>query len=171
MTINRKAIADELADQSKRRKRLIEGAIANAALDPPDLRMTTEQRRYAWEALTERWGSAVGLGDRRELQVRGIVTDQLAVDVERVPASSVAEQATGIAVAVKDGSHPTNLVLQMCLLFRVCCPARGLNRSRGMCPSGPGCGRAHIPWSGPPFLPRFYPSSYPACYPAKTPLR
>jgi hypothetical protein len=51
MTIDRKAIADELADQYKRWKRLIEGAIAEAALDPPDLRMTTEQLRYAWGRL------------------------------------------------------------------------------------------------------------------------
>jgi hypothetical protein len=59
MTIDRKAIADELADQYKRWKRLIEGAIAEAALDPPDLRMTTEQLRYAWGAVTKRWGNAV----------------------------------------------------------------------------------------------------------------
>jgi malate synthase len=59
MTVNRKAIADELADQSKRRKKLIEGAIADAALDPPDLRMTTEQLRYALEAAAERWANAV----------------------------------------------------------------------------------------------------------------
>ena len=59
MTIDRKAIADELADQYKRLKRLIEGAIAEAALDPPDLRMTTEQLRYAWGAVTKRWGNAV----------------------------------------------------------------------------------------------------------------
>jgi hypothetical protein len=63
MTVNREAFADqykrELADQSKRRKRLIEGAIANAALDPPDLRMTTEQLRYALEEVGRRWANAV----------------------------------------------------------------------------------------------------------------
>jgi hypothetical protein len=35
MPIDRKTIADELADQSRRRKKLIEGAIAHAALDRP----------------------------------------------------------------------------------------------------------------------------------------
>jgi hypothetical protein len=59
MPIDRKTIADELADQSRRRKKLIEGAIAHAALDPPDLRMTTEQLRYALEGAAERWANAV----------------------------------------------------------------------------------------------------------------
>jgi hypothetical protein len=67
MPIDRKTIADELAEgfalelahQSKRRKKLIEGAIADAALDPHDLRLTTEQLRHAWGVAVERWRNAI----------------------------------------------------------------------------------------------------------------
>jgi hypothetical protein len=44
-------------------------------------------------------GQRAKLGDRRELQVRGIVANQLAVCIECVKAASVAEQAAGIAVS------------------------------------------------------------------------
>jgi hypothetical protein len=59
MTIDRTAIADELADQYKRWKRLIEGAIAEAALDPPDLRMNYGAASLCVGAVTKRWGNAV----------------------------------------------------------------------------------------------------------------
>jgi hypothetical protein len=56
------------------------------------------------------------LGDSRELQVRRKVADQLAVCIERIKATSVAEQAAGIAVAVEHRPKAVNLVLQIFIL-------------------------------------------------------
>jgi hypothetical protein len=57
----RQQFAKTLAEQDNRRRQRIDKTIINTALDPSDLRWTTEQWRYGWDCFIDTWNTEADL--------------------------------------------------------------------------------------------------------------